>query len=153
MYEFILTLHSWLRWLVLLLGILVIYGNYNGWKMSLPFEGMNKKLNTYFIASLHTQLILGLILYFGVSPMMKDILADFGGSMKNSEMRFWSVEHMMGMIIGISIAQIGSIKAKKQATDALKYKTSFVWFTVALIFILLMIPFGIWNADRPYFRM
>ncbi len=153
MYEFILTLHSWLRWLVLLLGILVIYGNYNGWKMSLPFEGMNKKLNTYFIASLHTQLILGLILYFGVSPMMKDILADFGGSMKNSEMRFWSVEHMMGMIIGIAIAQIGSIKAKKQATDSLKYKTSFVWFTVALIFILLMIPFGIWNVERPYFRM
>ncbi len=153
MYEFLLTLHSWLRWLVLLLGIIVIYGNYNGWKMSLPYVGMNKKLNTYFIASLHTQLILGLILYFGVSPMMKDILADFGGSMKNSEMRFWSVEHMLGMIIGIAIAQIGSIKARKQPTDALKYKTAFIWFTVAFIFILLMIPFGIWNVERPFFRM
>jgi hypothetical protein len=73
--------------------------------------------------------------------------------MKNSELRFWSVEHMMGMIIGIAIAQIGSIKAKKQATDPLKYKTAFVWFTVALIFILLMIPFGIWNVERPFFRM
>ena len=153
MYEFVLTLHSWLRWIVLLLGIIVISGNYKGWKSSLPYIGMNKKLNTFFIASLHTQLVLGLFLYFGISPMMKNILADFGGSMHDKELRFWSVEHMMGMILAIAIAQIGSIKAKKQPTDALKYKTAFIWFTIALVLIVLMIPFGIWNVERPFFRM
>jgi hypothetical protein len=153
MYEIVLTLHSWLRWIVLLLGILVIFGNYKGWKASLLYEGMNKKLNTYFMASLHTQLLLGLILYCGVSPMMHKIFSDFGASMHDKEMRFWSVEHIMGMVIGIAIAQIGSIKSKRQATDELKYKTAFIWFTVAFILILLMIPFGIWNVERPFFRM
>jgi hypothetical protein len=153
MYEFVLTLHSWLRWVVLLLGVLAISGNYKGWKSSLPYEGMNKKLNTFFIASLHTQLILGLILYCGLSPTMQKIFANFGGSMHNKELRFFSVEHIAIMIIGIAIAQIGSIKAKKQATDALKYKTAFVWFAIAFVLILLMIPFGIWNVERPLFRM
>jgi hypothetical protein len=153
MYEFILTLHSWLRWAVLLLGILAISGSYKGWKLALPYTGMNAKINKWFISSLHTQLVLGLLLYFGMSPMMKGILADFGGSMKVAELRFWSVEHLMGMIIGIAIAQIGSIKAKRQPTDALKYKTAYVWFTVGLLIILLMIPFGIWNVERPLFRM
>lgn len=153
MYEFILGLHSWLRWAVLILGILAISGNYKGWKSSLPYLGINKQFNTFFIAALHTQLVLGFMLYFGVSPLMKNILADFGGSMKMAELRFWSVEHMLGMIIGIAIAQIGSIKAKKQATDALKYKTFLIWFSIALALIVLMIPFGIWNIERPLFRM
>jgi hypothetical protein len=153
MYEFILTLHSWLRWIVLLVGILAIFGNYTGWKKSLLYLGLNKQMNTIFIALLHTQLVLGMALYFGVSPMMKGILADFGGSMKMAELRFWSVEHMLGMIVGIAIAQIGSIKAKKQETDAMKYKTAFIWFSIALLIILLMIPFGVWNIERPLFRM
>ncbi|MBK6545836.1 MAG: hypothetical protein WAR77_07440 [Saprospiraceae bacterium] len=152
MYDILLQMHSWLRWLVLGLGIYSIYMNYSGWKAGSVFTEQVKKINTFFIASLHTQLILGLALYLGVSPMMKMILADFGASMKNSDLRFWSVEHMLGMIIGIAIAQIGNIKSKKQATDSLKFKTAFVWFTVALLFILLMIPFGVWNVDRPLFR-
>ncbi len=153
MYEFILTLHSWLRWAVLLIGILSISGNYNGWKKSLAYIGLNKQLNTIFIALLHTQLVLGVLLYYGVSPMMKGILADFGGSMKVAELRFWSVEHMLGMVVGIAIAQIGSIKARKQESDAMKYKTAFIWFAIALAIIILMIPFGIWNVERPLFRL
>ncbi|MBK7696353.1 MAG: hypothetical protein IPI30_19195 [Saprospiraceae bacterium] len=112
-----------------------------------------KKLNTYMMLLLHSQLVIGLALYFGVSPMMKDIMANFGGSMKDSAQRFWSVEHMMGMVIGIIVAQIGASKAKKQSTDAQKFKTGFMWFTIAILIIILMIPFGIWNVERPMFRM
>ena len=73
--------------------------------------------------------------------------------MKDSAQRFWSVEHMMGMVIGIIVAQIGASKAKKQSTDAQKFKTGFMWFTIAILIIILMIPFGIWNVERPMFRM
>lgn len=153
MEDIILSLHSWMRWVVLGLGIYALYTNYRGWKFGLLYGGFYKQINTWFIASLHTQLILGLIIYFGTSTMMKGILADFGASMKMAETRFWSVEHFTGMLIGIAIAQIGSIKAKKACDDAKSYKTAFIWFAVALFLILLMIPFGIWNVDRPLFRI
>ncbi|HRG33738.1 MAG: cytochrome B [Saprospiraceae bacterium] len=153
MYEILLNLHSWLRWLVLGMAVVVIYNNYNGWKSGLVYSDKDKKLNTYLMLLLHSQLVIGLALYFGVSPMMKDIMANFGGSMKDSAQRFWSVEHMMGMVIGIIVAQIGASKAKKQSTDAQKFKTGFMWFTIAILIIILMIPFGIWNVERPMFRM
>ncbi|MBK7233638.1 MAG: hypothetical protein IPH93_15590 [Saprospiraceae bacterium] len=153
MYEVLLNLHSWLRWFVLGLAIIVIYQNYNGWKSGKVYTNQDKKLNTYLMILLHSQLVIGLLLYFGVSPIMKDILSDFGASMKNSSLRFWSIEHLFGMVLAIIIAQIGASKAKKQTTDAQKYKTGFVYFSIALFLILLMIPWGFWNEARPYFRM
>ncbi|MGB5025721.1 MAG: hypothetical protein WBO44_10240 [Saprospiraceae bacterium] len=152
MYDLLMVLHSWLRWVVLALAVWTILENYKGWKSDLAYNPTVKKWNTFFIASLHTQLVIGLILYLFVSPMMQNILSDFGASMKNSETRFWSVEHIFGMILGIAIAQIGSIKSKKQATDSAKYEVAFKWFLAGFIIILLMIPFGIWNIERPFFR-
>ncbi len=151
MYEILLFLHSWLRWLVLGVGLYAIYNNYSGWQAQRTFTESDKRINTIFIASLHTQLVLGLILYF-ISPMMGVILADMGASMKDKSSRFWSVEHMTGMIIGIVVAQIGSIKSKKAPSNTSKFKKAFVYFLIGLLIILLMIPFGIWNVDRPMFR-
>ncbi len=152
MYEILLLLHSWLRWLVLGAGLYAIYNNYSGWQAQRKFTESDKRINTIFIASLHTQLVLGLILYF-ISPMMDVILADMGASMKDKTSRFWAVEHFTGMVLGIIIAQVGSIKSKKQSSDTSKFKTAFVYFLIGLLIILLMIPFGIWNVERPLFRM
>ncbi|MBK8955031.1 MAG: hypothetical protein IPM34_05680 [Saprospiraceae bacterium] len=153
MEDLLLSLHSWMRWVVLSLGVYALYTNYRGWKFGLLYGGYYKKINTWFLASLHTQLVLGFIMYFGTSTLMKGILADFGASMKMAESRFWSVEHMMGMVVGILIAQIGSIRAKKACDGTSAFKTAFIWFGVALAIILLMIPFGIWNVERPLFRI
>lgn len=152
MYNFLLLSHSWLRWVVLILAVLAIYRNYEGFSTGRKWTATDKKFNTFFIGSLHLQLVIGLILYSGVSPMMQGIMADMSASMKNKELRFWAVEHMTGMIIAVLIAQIGSIKAKKQVSDAGKFRTAFFWFLAAIILVLIMIPFGIWNADRPLFR-
>ena len=152
MYNFLLLSHSWLRWAVLILAVLAIYRNYEGFSSGRKWTATDKKFNAFFIGSLHLQLVIGLILYSGVSPMMAAILTDMKGAMKDHELRFWGVEHMTGMIIGVIIAQIGSIKAKKQASDAGKFRTAFFWFLAAILLILVMIPFGIWNPERPLFR-
>jgi hypothetical protein len=152
MYNFLLLSHSWLRWVVLLLAVWAIYRNFEGFSSGRKWTNTDKKFNTFFIGSMHLQLVIGLILYSGVSPMMVGIFSDMKATMGNREMRFWGVEHITGMIIAVLIAQIGSIKAKKQASDAGKFRTAFFWFLAAILLVLVMIPFGIWNADRPLFR-
>ena len=152
MYNFLLISHSWLRWVVLITAVLAIYRNYEGFSSGRKWTATDKKFNAFFIGSLHLQLVIGLILYSGVSPMMVGIFADMKATMKDRELRFWGVEHMTGMIIGVLIAQIGSIKAKKQVSDAGKFRTAFFWFLAAIILILAMIPFGIWNPERPLFH-
>ncbi len=152
MYNILLISHSWLRWVVLITAVLAIYRNYEGFSSGRKWTATDKKFNAFFIGSLHLQLVIGLILYSGVSPMMAAIFTDMKAAMKNRELRFWSVEHMTGMIIGVLIAQIGSILAKKQVSDAGKFRTAFFWFLAAIVLILAMIPFGIWNPERPLFR-
>ncbi len=153
MYNFLLIAHSWLRWVVLFLAVYAIYRNYEGFTSGRKWLATDKKVNTFFMSSLHLQLLIGLVLYFGFSPIVQSFFADVKGSMKVSELRFFGMEHFVGILVGIIVAQIGSIKAKKQISDAGKFRTAFFWFLAATIIILLMIPMGIWNADRPMFRL
>ena len=153
MYNFLLITHSWLRWVVLILAVYAIYRNYEGFTSGRKWLAADKKVNTFFISSLHLQLLIGLILYFGLSPVVQSFFADVKGSMKNAELRFFGMEHFVGTVVGIIVAQVGSIRAKKQISDAGKFRTAFFWFLIATVIILLMIPFGIWNAERPMFRM
>ncbi len=152
MYELMLNTHSWLRWILLLCFILVLVKSYSGIQSKRAYSADDKKWNTILIACMHLQALTGLFLYF-ISPMMKGILADFGGSMKITENRFWSVEHVTGMLIAVIIAQLGSIKLKKKTEDHQKFRTALTYYGIALLIIILMIPFGIWNVDRPFFRM
>ena len=153
MYNFLLITHSWLRWVVLILAVYALYKNYEGFTSGRKWTVADKKINTLFMSSLHLQLLIGLVLYFGFSPIVQSFMADVKGSMKVAELRFFGMEHFVGNLIGITIAQIGSIKAKKQLSDAGKFRTAFFWFLGAILLILMMIPWGIWNAERPMFRL
>ena len=153
MYEFLLISHSWLRWAVLGLGLYALYTYYTGWQAQRKYTVADKKIGSFFIGSLHLQLVIGLLLYFVYSPVVQMAMSNMKVAMKDKELRFYAMEHLTMMIIGIAVAQIGSIKARKKSSDTSKFKTAFIWFAVALFIILLMIPWGIWNSERPLFRM
>jgi hypothetical protein len=92
--------------------------------------------------SLHTQLLIGLALYFFFSPITLAALADFGAAMKNPEMRLVAVEHVSMNIIAIVLATINNAKNKKAIADAAKHKNALIFTIVALVLILSRIP---WN--------
>lgn len=152
MYPFILFTHSWLRWAVIIIGLVAIVKAYNGWKQSLPFTPDSKKINTFFIASLHTQLLLGFILYFALSPWTQSAFQNFGAAMKDSTTRYWAVEHITGMIVAVVIAQIGSSKSKKQIGDAQKHRITFIYFTIGYAIIFLTILSAIMTKKMLWFR-
>ena len=66
--------------------------------------------------------------------------AGMGVAMKDAVMRFWLVEHLTGMLIGIALITVGRIAAKKAATDQAKFKKIAVFFTLGLLVILATIP-------------
>lgn len=149
MYEALLIAHSWLRWAVLIFGLGAIFLAYRGWGSNKPFGATDNRFGTFFIASLHLQLLLGLVLYFFLSPITQTAFQDMGAAMRNPDQRFWAVEHLVGMLIAVVVAQIGRIKSKKAPTDLQKHKRAAIYFTIALILILVSIPF----ATRPWFRV
>ncbi len=65
---------------------------------------------------------------------------DFGASMKNPLMRFFSVEHITGMIVAIAMITVGYSRAKRMSSDKGKFKSIAIFFTIGLVLILAMIP-------------
>ena len=141
MQQFLQSTHSYIRWLVLLAGILA---------MVLPVLSNNSTVSKkdklpalFFMIMCDIQLLLGSLLYFkysgyGISAFNNGV----GAVMKNAELRKIAVEHVVLMLLALVLVHIGYSKVKKvMELDKLK-RTSLIYFGIALVLILAGIP---WN--------
>lgn len=124
--------HSGLRWVALILLILAIINAFT----SKTYEKKHKMINLFAMVILHTQLLIGLVQYFGTSSKVQFI----EGWMKNPLLRFYGMEHLAGMLIAIIVVTIGHSKSKKGSTPEEKYKPIKLWYVVGLILIVASIP-------------
>jgi hypothetical protein len=61
-------------------------------------------------------------------------------AMKDAVMRFWVIEHLILMVLSIILITIGYSKSKRAATDEAKFKLLAIFFGIALVLILMGIP-------------
>ncbi|HAQ38064.1 MAG TPA: cytochrome B [Saprospiraceae bacterium] len=137
--------HSGLRWIVLLLMIITIFNAYRLQnKPHIPGKNkMNLPLYTLVVFSL--QFILGVILFFTSS------LVNFSeGFMKNPGLRFFGIEHWLLMLIAIVLIHIGYIRSTR--LDYVKgQKTIFLYYLIALMIVLLGIPWPFRGFGNGWF--
>lgn len=139
MYPILLDVHSIIRWLILVTVLWSIARSAIRLQAGQPYEAMDKRLGLISMIFMHTQLLLGLWLYM-ISPMVQAGLADMGMAMKDSILRFWAVEHITGMIIGVAMVTVGYSTAKRATTDAQRFKRTLIWFGLGIIIVLATIP-------------
>ncbi|MGB0523799.1 MAG: hypothetical protein ACPGJS_12605 [Flammeovirgaceae bacterium] len=139
MYSFLLSLHSGLRWVVLVALVVSVVWSFMGWFGKKPFTGAGKGLRLGTMISTHIQFLTGLILYT-ISPIIKSFLSGFPETMGDKALRFYGMEHSVMMLLAVVVITIGSVKAKKKTDDLGKYKTMAIWFLVGLVFILAGMP-------------
>ena len=131
MYEILKHTHSGLRWVALILILMAIYNSIT----AKEFTKREKLINLFSMVSLHTQLLLGLVLYF-ISPRVSFA----AGWMKDASFRFYGMEHLAGMLIAITLITVGYVKSKKGTTPAAIYKPIKLFYIIGLILILASIP-------------
>ena len=152
MYNTLLALHSLTRWLVLGGMIFTLFLAYRGLLLKKPFSKTDNIARIVSAAVAHVQLILGLVLYF-ISPIVNYFLHNFSTAVHERVIRFFGMEHVTMMLIGITFITIGSAKAKRKPTDQEKFKTLAIWYTLALLVILSSIPWSFSPLiSRPSFR-
>lgn len=152
LYTISLLLHSWNRWLILIAGVVVIVSAIKGLSGKTEYSSFQKTWFLIFISSLHLQLLIGVVMYFFLSPITIQALSNFGAAMKDPVLRFWSVEHAFVNIIAIALAQTGSILVKRIESSAGKHKRALIWSGIAMVLILAMIPMGMMGVERNWFR-
>lgn len=138
--------HSGLRWVVIALLIAAIVKASGKRRGGTVYPGKDK-LALFAMISVHVQLLIGLLLYLWLSP-----LVSFEGEiMSNSVTRFYTVEHLLGMIIGIALITIGYSKAKRQAELNKGWKTISTFYLIGMLVILASIPWPFRNLGAGWF--
>ena len=142
MYEALLYSHSYIRFAVLILLLVVVITSFVGWLGKKHYTGTDNKLSLFLFIATHLQLLLGLILYI-VSPWVQ-----FSGlTMKDKIFRYWTVEHIFVMLTAVILITVARISAKKMSSSGAKHKRLFIFNLIALLLILV----GIQMSSRGFF--
>lgn len=153
LYPTLLTLHSWDRWIVLLLGVALVVGAKLIWIFRQGEWGpRNDRISLFFIIAADIQLLLGIALY-ALTPYFSAFTSDPGAAMGNPVTRFWAMEHGFGMIIAIVLAHVGRVAVKKAQTSHAKAKRAAILFGLALLIMLITTPWPFMEYGRPLFRL
>lgn len=131
MYSFFKYFHSGLRYVVLILVLAAIIQAFLGWIGKKLYTEGNRKLNLFALISVHTQLLIGLVLYF-LSPLVQ-----FSGlAMKEPTIRYWTAEHITMMLIAIALITIGYSRSKRALTAEKRHFNIFIFYFLALIIVI-----------------
>lgn len=134
----LLVLHNLLRWLVLIFGVWAVIGAIRGLSSHKVYTAADDRSNFFFMLSVDIQLLVGLILYF--TNGWFDRLKNLGENMKDSALRFFTMEHALLMLIAWILIHAGRISVKKASTPRAKFKKSLIYFGIGLLLILVAIP-------------
>ena len=139
LYTFLQKFHSGWAYLVLLVLIIVIVNSIVGLTSKKEFTPKDRKIALFGLIGTHTQLLIGLILYF-LSPIGFNSL----GQMSDKALRLTSLEHPLINLIAIALITIGWVKHKKLVSNESKFKTFSIYYSLGLLLILSRIPWQLW---------
>jgi hypothetical protein len=149
----LLHLHNFLRWVILILLLLSIFKAYSGWKGKKAFSPGDKKIWLFTMISAHTTLLLGLYqVLWGRYGVLSYTVPEGVSVMKDKFLRFFWVEHPIGMILAIILITLGYGMSKKPVADEVKYQKAYRYFVLALIVLFVTIPWPFREIiGRPIF--
>lgn len=136
----LLHAHSGLRYVVLGLLIAAVFTAYSKWQQRSQDDS---KLYLFTLIATHTQLLIGLVLYFMSPKVNFDLISE-------KVFRFYSIEHVFMMLIAIVLITVGRVRSKK-LTGADKHRTVLYFYALALIIIFVAIPWPFRNLGSGWF--
>lgn len=132
-------------WAFLVLGVLVITTFYSliGFFRKKEYGAKAMRLALFTLITMHIQFLIGLVLFF-VSPNGLQAIQNKGMGGLSSAARKLAVEHPTLMLIAIVLVTVGYSKHKKQRLSTPKFKKLAIFYTLALIAVLAIIPWNQW---------
>jgi hypothetical protein len=152
LYTAFLVIHSYLRWVVLAAGVIALFRAIGGNRARRPWDAGDEAASRWFVISVDVQMLLGIVIYLFLSPFTMSGWSDMGETMRNAPLRFIVVEHQVGMLIAVALAHIGRGRIRKAADDARRHRTAAIFYGLALVAMLVSIPWPFMPAGRALFR-
>jgi hypothetical protein len=151
LYGTVLFVHSLLRWVILPAGLAVCVRSWLASRSGRPWERGDEKLQVLLASVLDLQFLLGISLYALLSPFSRAFFDDFRMGMEDPVVRFFGLEHVAAMVVAIAVVHIGRARSKK-AEGARRHRVVWISTLIALLLILLSIPWPGFPYARPLLR-
>lgn len=144
MYTTLLQTHSVLRYFILVLLLAVIIKSFMGYSNKQGFGKIDNTLGLTLFSLTHTQLLVGIFLYF-----MSSFVQFSGEAMKDPVKRYWTSEHIVIMLGAAVLITLARITLKKLKDDTAKHRRMLVFNSIALLLILMAIAM----SKRGFFSL
>ncbi len=129
--DWIVTIHSIWRWVVLLLAIAAIVLAVIAITGSRPWDGIADRISFFFTLSVDIQFLIGAVLWFGE------------GRWDGAD-PFLSWVHPPAMIAAVALAHVGRVRADRATGDTAKGTQAALFFGLSLVVMLVAIPLAAW---------
>jgi hypothetical protein len=148
MYSVLIIAHSWLRWIVLVAGLLTLVRAWSGRSSGRAWGPGDNSAGRWYTILFDIQVLIGLLLYVWASPITMAARQNMGAAMGNSATRFWLVEHPFGMIVALALAHVGRARVRRAMTDRERFGKATLFYGLSILIALLSTPW----PGLPYAR-
>lgn len=138
MYSFMLNTHSYLRWAVVIIGIIALVMAWAGVFSKARWTPQQVTLGRLATIAFDTQALVGVLLYGWLSPITTGAFRDMGAAMKDAGVRFYVAEHSLIMIVAAVLIHIGVWRARKKDSPL----QAAIFYTLAMTGVMALIPWG-----------
>lgn len=152
LYAVVLFLHSWLRWAVVVLGVLALGKSLAGWLRGRDWARADRRLQVLAVSAFDLQMLLGMTLYFALSPLTPGSMDALRTSLSVPFLRFFSLEHPLLMLLALVAVHLASALSRRADAPRLKHRAWAVGLLVAALCLALAIPWPGLAHGRPLFR-
>jgi cytochrome c biogenesis factor len=148
MYPFFLALHNLLRWLVIVAAVIVLARTVWGLLARRSWASLDDRMGQLYTISMDLQLLVGLLLFFVLSPLTRMALTNMAVTMSDDTMRFFVVEHFPYMLVAVILAHIGRVRVRKAAEDRARFRQTLIWLGLSFLIVLIAIPWPFLSYGR-----
>ena len=149
MYTFVLTVHSWVRWIALVAGFGTTLAAMR--KASPTPDSRTERWGLFLMMALDIQMLLGLLLYLGLSPFTAEARSHFGDAVRDPQLRFWAVDHVATMLLAVILAHAARVLARTAKTPESRRARLLACFGIATFAMLFGMPWPGLPNGRPLF--
>lgn len=148
----LIAMHSGWRYVILILLVLAIVYAKQTASGKKAFEGATKKMGMFTMIAADIQLLVGLVLYFYFLASQTNFkMGKLTDQLAVGQFRSIAIDHAVGMLIALILIHVGYAKAKKALNDTDAGKKQFTYMLIALIVILISIPWPFMHPERGWF--
>lgn len=149
----LLLAHGLLRWAVLALAGVALARCIGGARAARAWAASDTKLVRGFVIALDTQILLGLVLWGGVSPLGVRMFGQAGAAMKTAALRFFMIEHVFGMLIAVAVTHVLVARSRRLGEDPARFRKTAIAVGVGLVLVAVSIPWPFLPYGRPLLRL